>query len=454
MKRILFALNLISIILGLIVFPTVVSADEAIKVADQTWEANFREHLSFTLKAESSAKITEVNLLYQVVGQLATSRNEAEFTPGSTVEAKFTIDQTKPENYMPPGTELQYWWKIVDEAGNELRTEKQKILYLDNRYEWQKLQNERVTLYWYQGNDRFGQTLFDRANLALDTLASDIGITLKDPIKVFIYGNHRDLLGALSASAQEWTGGQAFTTYGVVAIGVEPEQLEWGLRAMTHEMSHLVIHQATDNPYRGLPRWLDEGIAVYNEDPHELVSDFKPLFDQAVEYNQLMTLRSLASPFPADPVQANLAYGQSGAVVKFIISNYGSEAMAKLLSIFAEGALDDEALQTALGVDTDSLDNAFRVSLKLPPLPSTSAGEASTGAEAAPIIPPAEQVTVPAESSADQPDTKPAAAPALPPAEQPSKRPGLPFGLPCLAGLLLPGIMFIVFSVKRSTIYR
>jgi hypothetical protein len=393
-------------------------------------------------------------LLYQVAGQLATSRNEAEFTPGTSVEAEFVIDQTKPENYMPPGTELQYWWKIVDEAGHELRTEKQTVLYLDNRYEWQTLKNERVTLYWYEGDDSFGQALFDRANVALDTLASDIGITLTDPIKVFIYADHADLLGALSASAQEWTGGQAFTTFGVVAIGVGPRELEWGLRAMTHEMSHLVIHQATDNPYRGLPRWLDEGIAVYNEDPKELVSDFKPILDQAIETDQLLSLRSLASPFPADPMQANLAYGQSGAVVKFIIDEYGSKAMANLLSIFAEGALDDEALQKALGVDTDTLDNNFRQSVGLAPLPYSGSNEATSEEEIQPIpvTPPAEsasqpveQVT-PAQSSESQAETKPVEAPAQPAPESPAKR--LPIGLPCLGGLLpiLMGALWLNFK--------
>ena len=154
-------------------------------------------------------------------------------------------------------------------------------------------------------------------------------------------------------------------------IGVAPSQLEWGLGATTHEISHLVVHQATENPFGDLPRWLDEGIAVYNENQEELDDDFRSIFEQAVAADRLMTLRSLSSPFPSDPLEANLAYGQSGAVVMFIVNNYGREAMAELLDIFAEGALYDEALQQALGVTTDGLDSAFRVSLDLPPLPGS-----------------------------------------------------------------------------------
>jgi hypothetical protein len=344
-------------------------AQEAIKVLDQGSTTAFRDHVTFTLTAESSAEIVAVDLFYKVVGQIATSRNEAEFSPGTSISAEFVIDQTESANYSPPGTEIEYWWRITDAAGNELKTERERLLYLDDRYPWQTRQNERLTLYWYEGDQDFGQSLFERANTALDTLETDIGIALEEPIKIFIYGSHNDLLGALRASAQEWTGGVAFTEFGVVLIGVHPRQLNWGLNAMTHEMTHLVIHQATANPFGDLPRWLDEGIAVYNENRNELDQDFRPIFERAVADNELMTLRTLSSPFPSDPLLANLAYGQSGAIVKFVVDTYGSEAMANLLDIFAEGALYDEALEQALGVNTDQLDNQFRLSLGMPPLP-------------------------------------------------------------------------------------
>jgi hypothetical protein len=450
MKRFYKLLTLSLVIWSLLVLPQAAKAQEPIKVLDQSVETEFRDHITFNLKTESAAEITEVDLLYQVKGQLATSRNAAEFTPGQTIEASYTIDQTKPENYMPPGAELTYWWKIVDTAGNELKTEKETLVYLDNRHDWQTRQNDRLTLYWYEGGDSFGQTLFDRSNQALDTLASDVGISLKDPIKVFIYANHNDFMDAISTAAQEWTGGQAFPTYGVVVMGIEPEQLTWGLRATTHEMSHLVIHQATDNSFRELPRWLDEGIAVYNEDPAQLVEDFRPIFERAVADNQLMTLRSLASPFPSDPYEANLAYGQSGAVVKFIIDTYGSQAMAKLLSIFAEGALDDEALQEALGVNTDGLDNAFRASLNLPPWPDTENTAAPAPVEAVPPpasnaepAQPTENAAAPAQNGQDSAPAQPAA----PPPASASERQSSPLGLPCLAGLI-PLAALVVFNVK------
>lgn len=455
MKGMYKKLNPFLIILGVMILAVISAGDsfaqDPIKVIDQAVDYNFRESVTFTASAESSAEIVEANLYYQVVGQVASSRNNADFDPGTTIEAKFVIDQIDPSNYLPPGTELQYWWGFVDADGNEFKTDKETLVYLDNRYDWQTLDNERLTLYWYQGGQDFGQALFERANNALDTLETDVGVSIEDPIKIFIYANHQDLLGAISTSAQEWTGGQAFTRFGVVVIGIEPGQLNWGLNAMTHEMTHLVIHQATENPYGDLPRWLDEGIAVYNENQDQLDDDFRPIFERAVQNNELMTLRTLSSPFPSDPLLANLAYGQSGAVVKYMVDTFGPDKMAKLLEIFSEGALYDEALEQALGVNTDQLDNDFRASLGLPPLPGTessaAAADSATSAENTqpdkateePVVEsqkPAENATEEAVGSAEV-GADAAAAETSP---QTSATNNAPFGLSCLAGLL-----FVVF---------
>jgi hypothetical protein len=464
MKRMLqkLTVSLLSLTLvGPLLLPsTGATGQEAIGVTAQAVDYDFRDHLTFTATIESAAEITAIELLYRIAGRPATSRNKADLTPGSSpseVSAEFKLDQTKPENYFPPGTELEYWWRITTADGNELRTDRQTLLYLDNRYDWQTLENERLALYWYEGGNRFGQALFDRANKALDTLATDFGVALADPIKIFIYASHRDLLGAISTSSQEWTGGQAFPNYGVVLIGVAPSQLNWGLDATTHEISHLVIHQATDNPYGDLPRWLDEGIAVYNENREELDEDFRAVFEEAVRNNQLLTLRTLSSPFPADPMLANLAYGQSGAVVKFIIDTYGPEAMAHLLEIFAEGAIYDQALQEALGVDTDGLDNAFRASLGLPPLPGTEVeapaatelNSATTEADSPAKVEEAAGVE-PESAAAPAVDTSAAVAPAEPePETAPAETGGSSLALPCLAGLV-PLLVVGWWSVVRK----
>jgi len=363
-----------------------VTAQETIRVLDQSVEAAFRDHITFRVKLESDSPVKEVRLLYRVTGLPATARGDAQFEPGKSVEATFTIDQRR--DYLPPGSEISYWWRITNDAGDTLKTEPQVYLYMDDRHAWRTLSSERLTLYWYKGEQDFGEALFRQANHTLDQIENEAGVRVKNPVKIFIYGSHRDLLEAVEVGAQEWTGGQAFTEHGVVVINVSPNDLDFGLIAVPHELTHIVIHQATDNPYNDIPRWLDEGLAVYMSG--ELDSPFRGYRSLVTTYakqNRLMTLQTLSSSFPADPEQANQAYAQSGLVVEFIIQHYGKEAMSKLLGIFAQGSLYDDALREALGVDTWGLDNAWRESIGAPLLerPGTVGQTPESEETAAPV---------------------------------------------------------------------
>lgn len=421
------------VIVGL-ALPGLAKADEPIQVLDQGVETAFRDYITFNISVESESKITEARLLYRVTGQIATARGDAEIEPNSRVDATFTIDQE--QDYLPPGTELEYWWQITDEAGNELKTDPQPLLFTDERHDWKTLSSDRLTLYWYNGDRAFGEALFDRANKTLDQIESEAGVLVETPVKIFLYGSFNDLRDAIAIGAQEWTGGQAFTEQGVVVIGVSPSDMDFGLVATPHELTHLVIHQATDNPYGDIPRWLDEGLAVYMSG--EIDADwrgYRGVVARNAKSDTLMTLQTLSSSFPADSSQASLAYAQSGAVVEFIIQHYGQDAMAHLLEIFSEGALYDTALEEALGVDTWGLDNAWRESLGAPPLERPA---------------PAEQVSEPVEDSVPAPTQAPAEAVVTPPSssqEPPTSGGGL--AIPCLGSSLTGVAVLALFVLLR-----
>ena len=134
------------------------------------------------------------------------------------------------------------------------------------------------------------------AQQALARLAEDTGAYLEKPVKIYIYANAQDLQGAM-IYPQEWTGGVTFTRYGIIAIGIAPTNLDWGKRAIAHELTHLVIHQMTFNPYNDLPTWLDEGLAMYTEG--QLEPEFATYLKKAIAENSLISVRSLSSPFSA-----------------------------------------------------------------------------------------------------------------------------------------------------------
>jgi hypothetical protein len=338
-------------------------AQPPILVESNQYEARFRQHIVFRLVAEGQVGIDEVTLFYRVADELAVNRVSPEFEPGTRVEVAYSWDLTS--GSLPPGVQVTYWWKLSGPAGHTLETEPQSLLYTDGRYDWQSLSAEGLVLYWYRGDEDFGQALFDKGQHTLDTLRRDVGVTAARQAQVFIYGSHTDLLGAIAEGAKEWTGGQAFPDVGVVVIGVAPNNLPWGQRAMAHELTHLVVHQMVDTPLGALPQWLDEGLAMYGEG--KLEPSYQYALEQAIRQDQLITVRSLSSSFPADPELAHLSYAQSYSLVEFILEAHGREAMSRLLQAFAEGAYADDALQQVLGLDSDGLDAAWREWVQTPP---------------------------------------------------------------------------------------
>jgi len=356
-KRILLA----ALALFLLLIPSVVTADNAITVLDTSVEINFPTALVFNLEAESSADIVDARLRYQVDKMnyaSATSEGWADFAPATEIETSWTWDMRK--SSLPPGTAITYWWTIKDAAGNNQESPPAVVCFEDVRYQWQSLTNGDLTLFRYEGDDSFARELMNACEAGLGRLTLDIGTYPEKPIKIYVYASASDLQGAM-IFPQEWTGGAAFTEFGIIAIGISPGQLDWGKRALVHELTHLVVHQATFSPYGELPTWLDEGLAMYNEG--ELATSLEAYLQQAISEDKLISVRSLCSPFSAEPEKAYLSYTESYSLVEYLLDNYGQVEMLNLLTLLKQGNTYDEALTQVYSFDIDGLDSRWREAL-------------------------------------------------------------------------------------------
>jgi hypothetical protein len=258
---------------------------------------------------------------------------------------------------LPPGSTVEYWWWVEDASGQDVETVPTEVHYDDTRYSWRSLTEGKVTIYWYNGSESFARELMSAAQQALDRLADDTGAYLEKPAKLYIYASSEDLKGAM-VHPQEWTGGVAYTRHGIMAIGIGPDDIDWGKTTIAHELTHLVIGQITLNPYNNLPTWLDEGLAMHNEG--ELGPGFTSYLVWAIDEDRLISVQSLSSPFSAYPEEAYLSYAQSYSLVEYLIYTYGQEKMLELLNTFREGSGYDEALEGVYGFDMDGLDSLWR----------------------------------------------------------------------------------------------
>jgi hypothetical protein len=334
--------------------PVTVLAAGEINIVSSTAVADFPDFLLFELEAFSGSKITDARLHFTVERDSfvkVVSEQKLDFTPSSNITAEYTWDM-RYSGGLPTGTTVNYWWTIIDNAGVSLTTEEQQAVFADTRFEWEKIQSGNLSLYWYSGNAALAQTLMDTALQGLDDLEDSTGARLSRPVAIYIYANSSDMKGGM-LFAQDWTGGATYPYYSTIVLGINAANLEWGKRAMVHELAHMVNYQMTSNPYSDLPVWLDEGLAMYAEGPLE--DTFEITLIAALAQDSLFTVRSMASPFSTDANLSYLEYAQSYSVVDFLISEYGRDKMTELLEAYHLGDTYDGALMQVYGFDMDGL---------------------------------------------------------------------------------------------------
>lgn len=368
--RVLFTAVLL---IGVLAWPAAVQAEQDITIKASSYENSYPSRIKFHLEAESAAAITRTKLNYRIVGNPANNYAYPEnFQPGTRVNVDYELNVQK--TYIAPEVEIRYYWEIEDASGHRKQTEPATFTVTDTRFQWRQLEEGNIILLWYQGDETFARDLLSAATEALGRLSQDAGVKPKQRVKILVYANQPDLLGALEPGAHEWTGGRSFSSEGIILIAVSPSAAgrAFAARAIPHELSHVVVHQATDNPYGGIPQWLNEGLAMYSEG--ELEDVYRLALNRAVEEGSLLSLKTLSSNFPSDPQQATLSYAQSYSIVKYIIDRYGRDRLAKLLEVFSQGSTYDAATKAALGVSVDELERQWRASLGL-----TQQGPQQTG---------------------------------------------------------------------------
>jgi hypothetical protein len=179
-------------------------------------------------------------------------------------------------------------------------------------------------------------------------------------VRVVLYGGTSDFASALPPNSAEWIGGFAEPEQHLVVTGIQPgsDATTEVHRVLSHESVHLIVHQATANPFNTPPPWLDEGLATYFQTVQD--TRFDPILQSAVRSGQLIPIRALNSSFPDDPNQALLSYAESESIVRFILEKQGNDRMSALLHAFQGGVSNDQAVQIAFGFSLDELDKEWK----------------------------------------------------------------------------------------------
>lgn len=353
----------LSLVLLLALGRTASRAQAPVRVLEDRASFRFSQKLAFVLVAESEQEIKEVTLYFRRQSERVTSRVVPQFKPGRRVEA--TFDKPLEPGELPPGTTIEYYWRLGFADGTYTDTPTRTLFYEDDRFDWRSLQSGNLTLLYYGGEREaaLAQELAKAAQAALARMQQQVGVTLAAPVRIYVYQSTADMRAALAARSQGFD--ERVVTLGVAVA--ENTLLLLGSHAgvrqtIAHELSHVVIGLATKNPYSPVPRWLDEGLAMYAEG--EVPAENLRALNEAVAKDALISVRSLSS-YTGDASRVDLYYGEVYSLVDFMLRTYGRDKMGELLTVFKQGAHQEDALRQVYGLGLDELDAAWRASLGL-----------------------------------------------------------------------------------------
>ena len=124
-----------------------------------------------------------------------------------------------------------------------------------------------------------------------------------------------------------------------------------------HELAHVITLQMSN---QRVPRWLTEGISVYEEGRArpEWGRDMEVPFAMAMEQGKVLKLKDLNSGF-TKPDTIALAYFEASLLVDHIVASRGEAALRQLLLAYGAGVEGDAAIQKGLGVSMDDLQASF-----------------------------------------------------------------------------------------------
>ena len=197
------------------------------------------------------------------------------------------------------------------------------------------------------------------AHQALTTLSKRYGFSPKGPTLVEVFPKHDDfavrnvglpgMIGALGACF-----GRVVTMDSPKAR--PPGEFQWEA-TLWHELAHVITLQMSN---QRLPRWLSEGISVYEESlaRPEWGRSQEMTFAGMMNAGEVIKLKDLNAAFQ-NPRLISIAYFQASVLVDYLFKTFGDEGMHKLLRAYGKGLETDDAMKEAFNTTLGSLQGGF-----------------------------------------------------------------------------------------------
>jgi len=200
---------------------------------------------------------------------------------------------------------------------------------------------------------------------ALDSFEQRYGHRPDAPLHVQLFNQHDDFAVRTAGLPGILTHALGVCFGRVVAMvsprARKPGSYSWQ-ETLWHELAHVVTLQLSN---QRVPRWLTEGISVYEERRARAGwgRDGDLPFAQALAAGEALPLTDLEGGFTRGDT-IGLAYYEASLLVEHIERHEGIDAIRRLLKAYGEGLSTEAAVQRVLGLDLRALDTRFFADLR------------------------------------------------------------------------------------------
>jgi len=190
---------------------------------------------------------------------------------------------------------------------------------------WNEKTSRHFIVYYQDTPGDFVETVLDAAEESYDRISDELGFTqykdwsFSDRAKIYIYDSQEHYLE--KARQSRWSAGAAY--YHSRTIRTYPSARGFFDSLLPHELGHIIFHEfiGTHVP---IPRWFDEGVAMYQERARQWGSHQKvkaAIQDGTFIPLEELGLVQLSANSSRDEVE--LFYAESASAVNFLIREHG-----------------------------------------------------------------------------------------------------------------------------------
>ena len=315
--------------------------------------------ITSTIEWDVAAAETWLELVYRV-GESETlylAASPMTTLPGSG-QSKIIAWLDLQAQYIPPGVAITWKWVLRSDHGILATTIPETTSWHDDRQDWRHMPGNQVALHYTGLDAAFADNVMATVQETVDEIEQRFDIALVEPVELWVYSSAEPFREAVIPNSREAMVAATYPDFSVILAVVPDGNAEELARIIPHEVAHMVLFQATDNPFTYVPLWFNEGMATHVQTGG--TGGYLDMVIDALERDRLYSLTSIDVSFPFTTFEATLPYAASWSAVGYIEETWGDPGIARLIDAYALGVSWEQALHAALGVSYEELDRGWR----------------------------------------------------------------------------------------------